>query len=167
MSQNMLLKAIEKRRMVDTSGRDVSFNNAIVIMTSSHLGNNTNSKVATKHHVKVEDQPPYCQQEPLTMHNKRKRGISHDIIFGPTIKRPCLNPVGLQLDLNMLAEENITNDIFINDNHIRSANGINKSQFIVPEDESALRAFAHKQHLQGFCDLADAVVVFDPPLCNK
>ena len=165
MSRNALLKAMEKGRMVDTNGRDVSFNNAIVIMTSSYPGTTTNSQGGTKHHeVKVEEQSPYGQQESLTMHNKRKGGLSDDLRYGSTTKRPCLNVSSVCLDLNMSAEENITDDTPVTDHHcINSTNGVIKSQFIIPEDESVLRAFANKQHLQGFCDLADAVLVFDPP----
>ena len=159
MSRNALLKAMEKGRMVDTNGRDVSFNNAIVIMTSSYPGTNANSQV------KVEEPPPYCQQESLTMHNKRKGGnLSDDLRYGPTTKRSCLN-ASVCLDLNMSVGENVTDDVPVTDHHcISSTNGAIKSQFIIPEDESVLRAnFANKQHLQGFCDLADAVLVFDPP----
>jgi DNA polymerase III delta prime subunit len=165
MSQNMLLRAIERRRMVDTSGRDVSFNNAIVIMTSSNLhpGSNTSSEGGRRKHVEAEGPPApaYCQrqQSSLTMHcNKRKGERSDDSIttFGSSLKRPCL---GLQLDLNMSAEESATDDIVLDDPHIHPSNGLNRSQF---EDESVLRGSPLKHRLQGFYDHADAVVVFDP-----
>jgi hypothetical protein len=153
--------------MVDTSGRDVSFNNAIVIMTSSsnllHPGSNTSSEGGRSKRVEAEGPPApvYCQREQssLTMHcNKRKGERPDDTItrFGSSLKRPCL---GLQLDLNMSAEDSTIDDFVLDDPRIHSSNGLNRSQF---QDESVLRASPPKDRLQGFYDHADAVVVFDP-----
>lgn len=163
MFRSSLLRAMSKGRLVDSSGRDVSFSSVIVVMTSS-VGLDCNEvkknqiRKESPHSAKDDCTHPQfsCEQWPVS---KRKGSWDADDDCkgrdsSGLSKKPNLG-WALDLDLNMAAVESDKAGI------LDSCNVSGAAKPELSDEEVLLSA---RKHLGELCDLVDAAVIFASPL---
>ncbi|MCO5613355.1 hypothetical protein L7F22_067631 [Adiantum nelumboides] len=174
MFRSSLLRAISKGRLLDSSGRDVSFSSAIVVMTSS-VGieyQERNCSIAGSQSRKESPQSTNEEctrlQASLKQWPVSKRKGSWDAYDDPkdressSISKRANLGLSLDLNLNLAAEEN--DRVAFPASHLPSQNASGNlgTMRAVVSDEEVL--FGARKQLGELCDLVDAAVVFASPL---